>query len=80
MDGFTLWLVCSLSMWSLGEGINCSYPMHDGEYENTGIVCQWEHEDFFYDEKEREWILLPEDSNDNWFEDKVRKKYWEKRN
>ena len=79
MDGFTLWLVSSISMWALGEGLNCSFPYHDGEDENAGLICQWEFEDFYYDKMEGEWILIPDDPNDNWIEAISRKRYWSKR-
>ena len=80
MDGFTTWLVSSVTMWVLGEGLNCAFPYHDGEEENAGLVCQWENEDFFYDKEEDEWILLPDDSDDNCIEARSRKKYWIKQN
>ena len=44
------------------------------------MVCQWEHESFYYDEKEDKWILLPIDPDDSWVEAKFRKRYWEKIN
>ena len=78
MDLFT-WLLWAMSVVSLGEGLNCYFPYHDGEYENSGTICQWEHDDFYYDEKEGKWILLPEDSDDNIVEAKVRERYWKKR-
>ena len=80
MDGFMLWLISSTTLWLTAESLNCNFPYHDGEIDNAGIVCQWEHESFYYDEKEDKWILFPEDPNDNWIEEKSRKRYWEKRN
>ena len=80
MDGFSGWLAGSIFMWFLGESLNCSFPYHDGEEDNAGLVCQWKGEDFYYDDKEEEWILIPEDSDDNWIEAKFRKKYWDRKN
>lgn len=79
MDGFILWLAGSLSIWSLGEGLNCFFPYHDGEEDNAGLICQWENEDFYYDEGLGEWILLPVDPKDNWIEAKCRTKYWKRK-
>jgi len=79
MDGFIAWLTGSIFMWFLGESLNCSFPYYDGEEENVGLVCQWEDKDFYYDKTEEEWILMPEDSDDNWIEAKTRKRYWKKK-
>ena len=63
MDGFIGWLISSSLIVFIGEGLNCYYPHHDGEYENSGMVCQWEQETFYYDEETDEWILKEEEEN-----------------
>ena len=78
--GFVEFIFSCITIVSIGEGLNCMYPYHDGEIDNEGMVCQWEHETFYYDEKEDKWILFPEDSNDNCIEKEVRKRYWKKIN
>ena len=80
MDGFIGWLISSSLIVFIGEGLNCYYPYYDGEFQNEGMVCQWEQEAFFYDKDIDEWILKEEDINDNWIEVKSRKNYWKKRN
>ena len=77
--GFLEYTILSTSFVLLGEGLNCAYPVHDGEYENSGMICQWRHDDFYYEPDSCKWILFPENPNDNWIEAKSRKKYWEKR-
>ena len=77
--GFLEFIFSCITIVSIGEGLNCIYPYHDGEMDNAGMVCQWEHETFYYDEKEDKWILFPEDSNDNCIEKEIRKRYWKKR-
>ena len=77
--GFVEFIFSCITIVSIGEGLNCMYPYHDGEIDNEGMVCQWEHETFYYDEKEDKWILFPEDSNDNCIEKEIRKRYWKKR-
>lgn len=77
--GFIEYLIVSSSILLLAEGLNCKYPYHDGEYENAGTICQWEQDSFYYDKQEDEWILLPKNSDDNCFELRARKKYWERR-
>ena len=76
--GFIEFIISAFMVVSIGEGLNCYFPYHDGEIDNEGIICQWEHETFYYDEKEEKWILLPVDDNDNCIEKKMRKKYWDK--
>ena len=78
--GFVEFIFSCITIVSIGEGLNCMYPYHDGEIDNEGMVCQWEHETFYYDEKEDKWILFPEDSNDNCIEKEIRKRYWKKIN
>ena len=80
MDGFIGWLISSSLIVFIGEGLNCYYPYYDGEFQNNGMVCQWEQETFYYDEGTDEWILKEEDINDSWIEVKSRKNYWKKRN
>ena len=77
--GFLEFIFSCITIVSIGEGLNCIYPYHDGEINNEGMICQWEHETFYYDEKEDKWILFPEDSNDNCIEKEIRKRYWKKR-
>ena len=78
--GFVEFIFSCITIVSIGEGLNCMYQYHDGEIDNEGMVCQWEHETFYYDEKEDKWILFPEDSNDNCIEKEIRKRYWKKIN
>ena len=78
--GFLEFIFSCITIVSIGEGLNCIYPYHDGEINNEGMICQWEHETFYYDEKEDKWILFPEDSNDNCIEKEIRKRYWKKIN
>ena len=77
--GLIEYLVIASSFVFLGEGLNCSYPMHDGQYENSGIVCQWEHESFYYEPDSCKWILKEFNEDDNWVEAMSRRKYWQKR-
>ena len=79
MDGFISWLLYSMLMVSLGDGLNCIYPYYDGEEANEGITCQWQEETFYYDSESDEWILRKEDVNDNCIEAMSRKRYWKKR-
>ena len=80
MSGFIEWLIASTVVIFIGEGLNCYYPYHDGEFQNEGMVCQWEQETFYYDEDTDKWILKEEDEDDSWIEEKSRKNYWKKRN
>ena len=54
------------------EIVNCKYPYYDGEHENIGIFCQWEQEDFEY--VDSVWKLKKEESDDNFFERRTRRK------
>jgi hypothetical protein len=56
--------------------VNCMYPYYNGEYENIGmfIPCSWEEEDFYY--KDGRYILHKTNSDDNWIEKRMRKRYW----
>ena len=56
--------------------VNCMNPYYNGEYENIGmfIPCSWEEEDFYY--KDGRYILHKTNSDDNWIEKKMRKRYW----
>ena len=78
--GFIEFIFSCITIVSIGEGLNCMYPYHDGEMDNAGMVCQWEHESFYYDEEVEKWILKEEDIDDSWIEEKFRKRYWRKRN
>jgi len=42
------------------------------------IPCSWEEEDFYY--KNGRYILHKTDSDDNWIEKRMRKRYWRRRN
>ena len=79
MDGFLGWLAGAVSIWLMGESMNCYYPYTDGENNNEGIICQWEPNDFYYEADSCKWILKEIDEEDNWFESTSRKKYWKKR-
>ena len=58
--------------------VNCMNPYYNGEYENIGMFfCSWEEEDFYY--KDGRYILHKTDSDDNWIEKRMRKRYWRKR-
>ena len=58
---------------------NCMYPYYNGEHENIGMFfCSWEEEDFYY--RNGRYILHKTDSDDNWIEKGMRKRYWKKRN
>ena len=74
--GFIEYIALSISFVLVGEGLNCSYPLHDGDYENSGMICQWEHDDFYYDSDSCKWVLKKIDEDDNWVEAISRKKYW----
>ena len=59
--------------------VNCMNPYYNGEHENIGMFfCSWEEEDFYY--RNGRYILHKTDSDDNWIERKMRKRYWKKRN
>ena len=73
------WLAYMISFVVVGEGFNCAYPRIEDGYDSEGMACSWIEEDFYYDEKEKELVLFPNDNNDNYFEAKARKRYWEKR-
>ena len=73
-----VFLIYAFSFVAVGEGLNCKFPYHDGEYDNSGMLCQWEHDSFDYDAERDRWILKKEYSDDNYFEAKSRKRYWEK--
>ena len=75
---FVSWLVMVFTFIGIGEGLNCSYPAHDGEYENSGMICQWEHDSFYYEPDSCKWVLKEEYEGDNWVEAKVRSRYWGK--
>ena len=78
--GFLEFLMSSFMIVSIGEGLNCYFPYHDGEMDNEGMICQWEHESFYYDKNEDKWVLLPIDYDDNWVEAMCRERYWRKKN
>jgi hypothetical protein len=59
----------------IGEYANCKYPRVEEGYSSEGFVCNWEEDDFY--KVDDDYLLLPEDSTDNCFEEKAREKYWE---
>ena len=72
---FTTYLVYAITFAIVGEGLNCRYPRIDEYYDSEGMMCSWEEDDFYL--INGEYILTPEDSTDNRFEAKARKRYWE---
>jgi nitrite reductase/ring-hydroxylating ferredoxin subunit len=70
-----VWLLYATTFWGVAEGFNCIYPQLEDDYDSEGLVCQWKEDDF--DLIDGEYILAPEDSTDNRFEAKARKRYWE---
>ena len=77
---FTTWVAVVVTSLTIGEALNCRYARYDRDYDSEGMVCQWEHETFYYDEESDKWILKEENIDDNCIEKIVRKKYWKKRN
>ena len=75
----TTWVIIISSWLTIAEVGNCVYPRLEDDYDSEGFVCQWEESDFYYDKNEDDWILVPTDDNDNIIEEKVRRKYWERR-
>tara|TARA_Y100001938_G_C7959602_1_gene363587 strand:- start:17 stop:247 length:231 start_codon:yes stop_codon:yes gene_type:complete len=65
-----------MSFIVIGEGLNCMYPRIEEHYDSEGFVCSWEEDDFYLINDQ--YILAPEDSTDNCFEAKSRKRYWER--
>ena len=61
----------------IGEIANCLYPRVEEGYNSEGFVCKWEEDDFYFINDQ--YILAPEDSTDNCFEEKARRRYWNKR-
>jgi hypothetical protein len=59
----------------IGEYFNCMYPRIEDGYSSEGYVCNWEEDDFY--SINGQYILALEDSTDNCFEAKARKRYWE---
>ena len=76
MTFLTYFTVIAIGL-GLGEYFNCKYPRVEDGYSSKGFVCNWEEDDFF--EQNSEWLLTPIDTTDNCFEEKARKKYWEKK-
>ena len=72
---FTTWLTVVITSLTIAEVLNCKYARYDRDYDSEGMMCQWEESDF--DLVKGKYILKKEDSEDNCFEAKVRKKYWE---
>jgi hypothetical protein len=54
---------------------NCSNPRPYPKSKH--YVCEWDESDLM--KYKGKWLLRPRDMHDNYFEDKVRKSYWEKR-
>jgi tRNA-binding EMAP/Myf-like protein len=71
---FTTYLIYAISFTVVGEGLNCMYPRIEESYDSEGFVCSWEEDDFY--SINDQYILAPEDSTDNYFEAKARKRYW----
>ena len=71
----TTYLAYIISFTLIGEGLNCMYPRIEEHYDSEGFVCSWEEDDFYLINDK--YILAPEDSTDNYFEAKARKRYWE---
>mgnify|MGYP003131487920 FL=1 len=72
---FTTYLIYAISFTIVGEGLNCMYPRIEDHYDSEGLICSWEEDDFYL--INNQYILAPEDSTDNYFEAKARKRYWE---
>ncbi len=72
---FTTYLIYAISFTLVGEGLNCMYPRIEEHYDSEGFICSWEEDDFYLINDK--YILAPEDSTDNYFEAKARKRYWE---
>ena len=62
------------------ETMNCIQPYYDGEDRGEAFVCNWSADTFYYDDYEEKYLLYEEDSEDNWIEKKMRKRYWRRRN
>ena len=77
--GFLEFILSCVTIISIGEGLNCYFPYHDGEVDNEGMICQWEHETFYYDENTEKWVLKKEDNDDSSIEKEMRKRYWKRR-
>ena len=74
---FTTWLAVVSMGIGFGEYANCKYPRVEEGYSSEGFFCNWEDRDFY--KENGKWVLTQSDSTDNCFEEKWRKKYWEKR-
>ena len=67
------------------EAANCLNPHYDGKHENIGFVWQWYADDFQVAER-RKWkepkryTLRYHDSDDNYIERLMRKRYWKIKN
>ena len=59
------------------ETMNCLQPHYIGNHENMGFVCEWPKETFYLEDGK--YVLHKKDSEDNWIERKIRKRYWKKR-
>ena len=75
---FEVWATYVVFTITLGESLNCVFPRIEEDYSGEGLVCQWEKSDFNYSAETDEYILKENDSDDNYFEAKSRKRYWEK--
>ena len=76
---FTTWVAIVTTWLTLAESFNCIYLRIEEDYNSEGLVCQWEEEDFNYNEKTEKWVLKYEDKDDNWVESKVLKIYRRKK-
>ena len=74
MINLTTWIIIISTWLTLGETGNCFYPRLEDDYDSEGFICKWEEDDFYFINEQ--YILAPEDSTDNCFEEKARKRYW----
>lgn len=74
---FGTWILVVTIGLGVGEYYNCKYPRVEEGYSSEGFVCNWEDDDFY--KKDGKWVLTKSDSTDNCFEEKARKKYWDKK-
>ena len=75
----TTWIIIISTWLTIGETGNCIYPRLEEDYDSEGFICKWEESDFYYDKKEDKWVLFPSDDEDNLIEEKMRIRYWKKR-
>lgn len=76
---FCTWALIVTTWLTLGEMGNCVYPRLEDDYNSEGMLCSWEDDDFYLDEKTDKWVLNKTDDDDNCVEGKVRERYWKGR-